>query len=212
MKKTAFFILLAICLLPERAKAVYSDVISVFSDKNAPMSALGKGDVNCSVDGILDGETGWSACYSSTWDTACLKNGSHCELCFVEDPEICQYCGAGYAVVDDEGNNTGNHCEKLNSAGCLESFSAYENCAKCASGGKTCSKCNSGYTLQNGKCAERVVCPSNCAECDSSGVCAKCNNGYVLKNGACAVKPKTQIAFCPPDKTLSADLCCCISQ
>ena len=74
-----------------------------------------------------------------------------------------------------------------------------------------CDQAGSGVwlVLHNGKCYQ---CPANCAECDDSGVCTKCESGYVLKNGACAVKPKTQIAFCPPDKTLSDDLCCCISK
>ena len=75
-----------------------------------------------------------------------------------------------------------------------------------------CTQCMSGYIEKNGECVEEVSCPSNCAECDSSGVCTKCDSGYVLKNGVCAVKPKTQVAFCPPDKTLTADLCCCVSK
>ena len=86
-----------------------------------------------------------------------------------------------------------------------------ENCSWCTSP-STCTSCKSGYVLQNGQCVVKPACPANCAECDDSGVCLKCEDGYVLKNGACAVKPKTQVAFCPPDKTLSADLCCCISK
>ena len=88
---------------------------------------------------------------------------------------------------------------------------AIPNCDEC-NGMPVCSKCKSGYVLQDGKCVEQVACPSNCAECDSSGVCTKCDGGYVLKNGACAVKPKTQIAFCSPGKTLTDDLCCCVSK
>ena len=88
---------------------------------------------------------------------------------------------------------------------------AIPNCDIC-NGTLVCSECQSGYVLQDGKCVEQVACPSNCAECDSSGVCTKCDGGYVLKNGACAVMPETQVAFCPPDKTLTADLCCCVSK
>lgn len=85
------------------------------------------------------------------------------------------------------------------------------NCSIC-DGTPVCSECNLGYVLQDGQCVKKAACPANCSECDSSGACTKCADGYELKNGACAVKAKKQIAFCPPDKTLSDDLCCCISK
>ena len=118
---------------------------------------------------------------------------ANCERCFYDD-RSCVYCKSGYNVATD--------------GSCIVCPAHCKECDTTAS----CSVCYDGYALTGGKCVEKVSCPSNCAECDSSGVCVKCNNGYVLKNGACAVKPKTQIAFCPPDKTLSADLCCCVSK
>lgn len=146
----------------------------------------------------------------------------------------CSGCGDGCMSCRERRGTYSDGITPLSAPFCLECFSGYElqsanngagvthqwcdrkkscpsNCSACSSS-SSCTLCNNGYTLSNGQCVEKVACPSNCAECDSSGVCVKCNNGYVLKNGACAVKPKTQIAFCPPDKTLSADLCCCISQ
>ena len=90
------------------------------------------------------------------------------------------------------------------------------DCQKCAveNGVYKCLVCRDSYTLTDDKtsCVKQPACPANCSECDDSGACLKCESEYVLKNGACAVKPKTQVAFCPPDKTLSADLCCCISK
>lgn len=200
MKKIFLLILGAIALSPAPAKAVDSDVISYYSDRNAALANIGAGDVACAVDDILAGATGWSACYSSTWSTQCLKNGKHCELCFVEDPEICQFCGAGWAVVDDEGNVTGNHCEQLNSAGCLESFPAYENCAKCASNGTSCTKCNTGYTAKNG------LCVADSSASDDSG-----NSGNTGSDDTGATADtNTILGNCPTGTTKSADGCCCM--
>lgn len=128
----------------------------------------------------------------------------------------CDACEAGYelkkySMSSYDGNTsqsfTGYKCERKTTA----SATCPANCSACSSS-STCTSCKSGYVLQNGRCVVKPACPANCAECDDSGACLKCDGGYVLKNGACAVKPKTQVAFCPPDKTLSADLCCCISK
>lgn len=111
-------------------------------------------------------------------------------------------------------------CDRRKCITCMEGYTLQygrcypncpTNCSKCWTP-LTCEACNDGYTLENGKCVKKVACPANCSECDSSGACTKCADGYELKNGACAVKAKKQIAFCPPDKTLSDDLCCCISK
>ncbi len=154
---------------------------------------------------------GASATYWNTVDNACNGCGEGCSSCVEElttysgtttplSMAFCTSCYDGYELISANGGRS-QYCE----------ISCPSHCSRCSSS-SSCTLCDNGYTLSNGQCVEKVACPSNCAECDSSGVCTKCDGGYVLKNGACAVKPKTQIAFCPPDKTLSDDLCCCISK
>ena len=85
------------------------------------------------------------------------------------------------------------------------------NCQKCAveNGVYKCLVCRDSYTLTADKtsCVKQPACPSNCSECNSSGVCTKCNNGYKLKNGTCEAG---SVIFCPDDMKLSADGCCCM--
>ena len=158
---------------------------------------------------------GASATYWSTVDNVCRGCGEGCTSCVEElttysgtttplSMPFCTSCRDGYELRSSNSGKS-QRCEISCPSHCF-------SCSSSSSSSSSCTLCNNGYTLSNGQCVEKVACPSNCAECDSSGVCVKCNNGYVLKNGACAVKPKTQIAFCPPDKTLTADLCCCVSK
>lgn len=121
----------------------------------------------------------------------CHPKFLYCQSC---NRKKCTSCLLGFTLQDNK---------------CVREVACPSNCSSCSSS-STCTVCNSGYTLKNGQCVK--PCPANCSECDSSGACTKCADGYELKNGACAVKAKKQIAFCPPDKTLSDDLCCCISK
>lgn len=149
----------------------------------------------------------------------CRKVGETVFSCYVTkydeegyEEENCKYCShvfKGCLFCNLKGCKRCNDGYELKDGKCY-AISCSSNCSSCLS--SICTSCKSGYILQNGQCVVKPACPSNCAECDDSGVCTKCESGYVLKNGACAVKPKTQIAFCPPDKTLSDDLCCCISK
>ena len=159
---------------------------------------------------------------------ACHKCGSGCLTCHgirlwttstqwektwlvYSTTDSCDSCEIGYELKKSTTSSyDGSTYTSIPYYSCeRKSVTCPANCSSCSSS-STCTVCNSGYTLKNGQCVK--PCPANCSECDSSGACAKCADGYELKNGACAVKAKKQIAFCPPDKTLSDDLCCCISK
>lgn len=159
---------------------------------------------------------GCSSCYGVSMESTCQYYDPEAGVIHTTATVTsgsCNSCNSGYELKryttsDIHGNSYDiYHCDRKTT----DSVTCPVNCSACSSS-SICTSCKSGYILQNGQCVVKPACPSNCSECDDSGVCTKCESGYILKNGACAVKPKTQVAFCPPDKTLSADLCCCISK
>ena len=139
-----------------------------------------------------------SLCTAWTCDAGYVRTAQSdgfCKTCSeipVENGK-CTKCEA--ACTDDEQKTFGSPAQ------------TYTRCSapKC-----TAFSCNAGYRSDGTACVKE--CPVNCAECDSDGACLKCAAGYALKYGVCAVKQKQQVAFCPSDKTLSADGCCCVSK
>ena len=197
MKKFLLFIWGVIVLSPAPANAVISDAVTVFDTANEAASALATigGSVQCSVKGIIDGETGWAVCYTSTLDGTVCDVTQYCDACFVEATNICQKCAGNYILVENGDYDT--YCVKPNSAGCWAESPAAENCAKCASNGTACTKCNTGYTVKNGLCVadSSASTDSGNSTSDDTGTTADTN---------------TIAGNCPPGTKKSADGCCCL--
>ncbi len=163
--------------------------------------------------------------YWQTTTSSCASCGAHAVNCMemILEADHCMnttgsdislptvlFCAAGYYNV---GYNTADDVANCNNS--TTGRATRQRCDPCPSGcsscssSSTCTACEDGYTLQNGKCVEKVACPANCAECSNSGTCTKCDSGYKLKNGACEAG---SVISCPDDMRLSADGCCCVSQ
>ncbi len=200
MKKIFLLILGAIALSPAPAKAVIADAVTVFdtAKEAAAATATIGGSVQCSVKGIIDGETGWSVCYTSTLDGTICDQTQYCDACFVEAPYICQKCAGSYILVENGDYDT--YCVKPNSAGCWDEALAAENCARCAKDGITCQKCNTGFTLKNGLCVATVSTSTDSGSSDATG----------SDDTGATADTNTIAGNCPTGTTKSADGCCCM--
>ena len=140
---------------------------------------IDNGYCNVCSDDQTDYDSGTCRCYSHY----VLKDHSTCVKC----PNNCDSC-----VYNSQSQKT--ECLKCSSGFTLNSE---KTCTACEEGCKyctiseankfVCQVCYSGDLLSNGKC---IVCPQNCATCESESKCTICNYGYaLLSDGSCRSCP-----------------------
>lgn len=145
--------------------------------------------------------------YNHNTTNVCKPCPENCDLCSLDDINICLVCSEKYYLNDNNvcktncsngyyANSLTKQCEKcqLN----CESCSGYDQCDKCTEGmllitdsfndnlSKCTDNCPDLYTEKNGKCLPCDTLP-DCNKCDdeNTNICIECKDNKLILDGAC---------------------------